>query len=189
MKPHVLKLTLLLSAALAGGSLAQHGPQGPPHQPGEPQGGPSAQSGQRRGGSSAARDQVREQDRDRLRDCTSAADRTRKQARDMSRAMQGEAAGPEQARLYRNQVREELQKLEQQHERFARGLEPGQRTQLEAQLREMDQAREQVREHLGAIDEAVGQGQLDRQRLQEQAREMERDLARLRRQYRDLGGS
>jgi hypothetical protein len=132
------------------------------------------------------RDRQHDQSRNRLRDCTGAADRLQRRARDMAEAAGKDRFGSAQAGVHRQRLHREFQRLEGEHERYLRGLGETDRTRLQDRLRDMDRSRQSVRERLRLMDEECARPAPDRLRLQEHARELEREMEGWRQQYRGI---
>lgn len=183
----VLGVALLLAAPFA---LAQ----------GKGQGGgskrPEATSqgkGQRSGDMDRTREQDRQrihatdQQRDQYRTCTMAADRARKQARDMSHDARGQRFNSSEARRQREQLRNELRMMEEEHARFMNGLSEEQRGEMREQIRNLEQARERLQLRLQELDQELGSASVSGNRVEERAREVERVIKEWQKAHRHIG--
>ena len=128
-----------------------------------------------------------DQQRDQLNTCTRAADRVRSQSLDMQRVSKSKDFSPDRARQKYNPLRDEVRALQQQHEQFAKGLTEEQRARLEEHIRSIDQSRERLQPGLQEMDRELGQPVPDRQRLTEQAKEIEREAKTWQKQNRTVG--
>lgn len=158
-------------------------------------GGPGEDQGRSRQGSSAGRpirqrehQRIHASDQDRVRagECTGTARRLREHVREMDRDARRSGFGKAQAHTYRDRIRREFESFERQHRGFIDGLTDEQRSRIHDWSREMDQTRDRVRERLRQMDHDCDQDPPDRVRLREHARDLEREMDRLRRGYRDL---
>jgi chromosome segregation ATPase len=124
------------------------------------------------------RDRIRatDQQRDQVRTCDQSMDRARSRARDMARAADGKGFNAEQARQQRNELRNEVRTMEQEHARLMRGLSGEQREALQEQIRNTEQNRERIQTRLQEMDqELAGEGP-NGKRVAECARAVEREM-------------
>jgi chromosome segregation ATPase len=155
-------------------------------QAGRGQSGKQGQQGQQGGTQDRKRIQATDQQRDQLRTCTSSADRIRQQAREMANTASGAGFKVDQARQQRDQLREQIQTMQQEHERLVQGLSQEQKAQLQERIRVMDQQHARVRNQLQAMDQEFGQAQPNGKRISQQARETERAMNEWQKQYRNM---
>jgi hypothetical protein len=88
-------------------------------QVGRPSGQPGKQSGHGQMDQDRLRAHTTDQQRDRLRDCVSAADQARQRARDMTRDAKSAGYTIEQAAQQRDQLRQRFHAMQKQHEQFS----------------------------------------------------------------------
>jgi len=191
----LLAASPVLYAQRGGGGGGQRGGGGGmqgqrPTTVGQPQGG---QQGQGQGQQQGTRDQQRQrihatdQQRGQYNTCTQSAVRVRTQARDMAKAAKGGGVNNEQFRQEHAQLRNEIQTMQQEHDRFAQGLSEDQRASLQDRIRKMDQARDRVHTQSQQMDQEMTQANPDAKRIATQAREMEKAMKEWQKQYRGLG--
>ena len=156
---------------------------------GQPRGGQQGQTGVQTGTRDQQRQRIHatDQQRDQYRTSTQAADRVRTQARDMAKAAKGGGVNNEEFRQQHAQLRNEIQTMQQEHDRFAQGLSEEQRAAVQDRLRKMDQARDRVRTQSQQMDQEMSQANPDTQRMAAQAREMEKAMKEWQKQYCNLG--
>jgi len=87
-------------------------------QVGRPSGQPGKQTGQGQMYQDRLRAHTTDQQRDRPRGCVSAADQARQRARDMARDTKGAGYTIEQATQQRDQLRQRIQTMQEQHEQL-----------------------------------------------------------------------
>ena len=114
-------------------------------------------------------------------------DRLRTQARDMVRASSGSSFNAGQTRQQRDQLREQLRTMEQQHESVMQGLNTQQRAAVEQQTRTMRQTQQRISNRLQNMDQELSKGSPDGKRVAEQARNVEREMNEYQKQYREAG--
>ncbi len=159
-------------------------------QQGRGQGGNQGQMGSQKGQKGGAQDrkqvQATDLQRDQLRTCTSSADRIRQQARDMANAASGAGFKAEQARQQRDQLREQIQTMQQEHNRLIQGLSQEQKAQLQERIRLIDQQYDRAHNQLQAMDQELGQANPSGKHISQQAREIERAMNEWQKQYRNM---
>lgn len=170
--------------------------QGRPGGQGQRQSRPRAQQGRSTGSAQGQmdRDRIRQQlhthattqQRDQFRTCTKDMNQLRTRSRDMVRAT-GKGFNVGNARQQRDRFQEQFQAMQQQHERMMNGLDPAQRSAMQNRIRNMDQIRSQVQTRLQEINQELGADSPNRQRVQEQARFIEREMQRWQKEYRAMG--
>ncbi|HLI30221.1 MAG TPA: hypothetical protein VKV79_03855 [Terriglobia bacterium] len=171
----------LLMAQGRGGAGGQRGGQS----------GAGRQSGSQTRQGIATRSQVRQhiqatnQERDQLRTCIAIADRIQTQARAMARNG-GKSFNAGTARQQRDRLRQQVQAMEQKHERLMQGLNADQKSALQDQIRNMDRDRERIHTHLAQMDRYLGEAQPNGKQVAEQARESERAMNEWRAQYQKM---
>lgn len=187
----LLSTVLLVSAPLI--AAQGHGQGGSPKAGGQKQGqqqGQQAGAGQT-GSGQKDRNRLRvhatDQQRDQYRTCDQSMDRIRQQARDMSHAAAGKQFQTEKLRKDREQMREQMQAMEQEHHRFMEGLTPEQKTAVEARHRNMEQIHQRLNHRLQEIDQELAKSNPDAKHVREQARAVEREMELMRKQHREMG--
>ena len=135
------------------------------------------------------RDRIRatDQQRDQIRTCDQSMDRVRTRARDMAQASAGKNFNAEQARQQRNQLRNEVQTMEQEHTRLMKGLSGEQRDALQQQIRSMEQNRERIHTRLQQMDQELAGAGPDGKRVAEHARAIEREMKEWQKTNREVG--
>jgi chromosome segregation ATPase len=150
------------------------------------QGQKQRQAGAQQGQGDMERERVRAsaQQRDQLRSCDRSAEAIRNRTRQMAKTAGGKGFNPDQARKEREQVREQLTKMNQEHERLMQGFNDGQKQALQAHITNMEQASERVNTQLQAMDQELSRPQPEGKKVAERAREMERAMNEWQQQYR-----
>ena len=115
------------------------------------------------------------------------ADRVQQRARDLERHASGGESVQTMARD-RDRIREQIQDMENAHQRWRAGLGEQDRLKLRDQLRDMDQQRDRLRMHLGDLDTALAAPSPDRSRIQELARQISRETHTWRMTWRTAAG-
>jgi DNA-directed RNA polymerase subunit F len=171
-----------------GSSMGQMGQMGQQGQQGQQQPGMQGQ-GQGDMDRDRDRDRIRatDQQRDQYRACTQAQDRVQMQAREMQQAARGGGLNAEQAQRLRDQLRERYQEMEQAHMRLMHDMSPEQKEALRDHIRKMDRERTRMHEALQDLDAELKESQMQRARVQQHARDVEKATERWRKQHRELG--
>ena len=191
----LLAASPVLYAQRGGGGGGQRGGGGGmqgqrPTTMGQPRGG---QQGQGQGEPQGTRDQQRQrihatdQQRTQYNTCAQSADRVRTQARDMAKAAKGGGVNNEEFRQQHAQLRNDIQTMQQEHDRFAQGLSGEQRLAAQDRIREMDQTRDHILAQSQQMDQEMSRANPNAQRVATQAREMEKAVKEWQKQYRSLG--
>jgi hypothetical protein len=144
--------------------------------------------GQGQGGAQAGSAQMEQkrikatkQQRDQIRSCDKLADDVRKQARRMAKDSGGNLnAG--QLNQQQVHIRNQIRKMEQQHEQLMNGLDATQQQAWQEQIRNMNQLRQQLNLQQQQMDDELKTNP-DAKRVAERAREMERTMNEWRKQY------
>ena len=136
------------------------------------------------------RDQIRatDQQRDQLRTCDQASAQLRTRARDMAKSASGPNFNADQARQQRDQIREQLQTMQQDHERLMNGLSAEQKETLQNRIQNMDQLRERVNTRLQQVDAELDQEVPNSKMVRDHARDMEKATKEWQKQYRKMQG-
>jgi hypothetical protein len=184
---------LLLSTAFpqgkggGGGGKGQGQGQGMGQGQGQGQGQGMGQ-GQGQGGGQATNAQMEHkrikattQQRAQIRSCDKLADDIRKQTRKMAKDS-GKNLNPGQLNQQQVHVRNQIRKMEQEHEQLMNGLDANQRQAWQEQIRSMNQLHQQLNLHQQQMDDEL-KGSPDAKRVAEKAREMERTMNEWRKQY------
>jgi len=150
------------------------------------------QQGQHQGNIQTGRDQVdrqhtriNSQQRKQVRDCSNIADGIRKQAQNMTQSSRNNFNAGE-TRQQLEQVQERLQTMNKEHERLMQGLDAGQQQGFQEQIQGMNRLRRQLNSQLQQMNSELGPANPDAKKVSEQAREFERTMAELKKQYNTL---
>lgn len=180
---------LLFAQKGAGGK--QGGQQRPATGQGVPQAGkPDAQPAQ-------DRDRSQDRDRDRIRattqqqqeyrTCTQAQERVLERVREMQQAARGSGFRAPEAQQLRDRLRERYSEMEQAHRRLMGGLREDQTEALQDRIRRMERERDRIHFELQDIDVELKAQNIDRDRLRQHARDLEKAIDRWRKQHREMG--
>jgi hypothetical protein len=120
-----------------------------------------------------------DQQRLQLKSCTQSADRIRIRTRQMSRLNSGSPMTPEQARQFREQLRSEVQAMNQNHEQLMADLSEEQRLASRQTIAEMERSRTRLMNVSEMLDNELVAPELNQERIREQARETERAATQL----------
>jgi hypothetical protein len=131
-----------------------------------------------------ARVHATDQQGDQIQSCSKAADKIRKQARDMAKT--GARFKGDKARKQLAQVKERVQNMERENARLIQGLDPAQQQAWLNQLRNTERLQEQVRLRIQHMERALNEPNPDANMFGEQAREMEQVMSEWREQYRGM---
>lgn len=184
MKKILLILGVLLLAAMTAAAQGH----GSGQQKSRGASGKGAQSGnveQGRGNTQREHLQVTEQQRDRYRTCTQTAERIRQRAREIASA-NPRTFDSDKARRQRDQIREELQRMDQEHLQLMQVLNEAQRTQAERYASTMEKAREHVRTHLKELDEELSGTTISQVQVNQSARELEQAMKEWQKRHREM---
>ncbi len=178
---------LLLSTAFAQGRGGRHGQQQTQGQgqkqgqgPGWRQGQGSAQSGSTQ--MEQKRIRATTHQRDQIRSCSKLADGIRKQARKMAQTREGKF-NADQALQQRNQIRDQIRSMDQEHERLMNGFDATQKQAWQEQIKNTAQLRQQLNAQMQQMDTEFNSANPDTKRVAERAREIEQTMNNLRTQY------
>jgi chromosome segregation ATPase len=148
------------------------------------------QSPQAKGQGAQDRTQVRihatDQQRDQLKTCDLTADRIRTQARTLADAAKGSGANSAEFLRQRDQLRDQVRTMEQEHERLLNGLGAGQRTALEERLREMTRERQRLNTQLQSMNQELQNANPNRARIAEHAGAIEQAMNEWQKQSRAM---
>ena len=191
MRREKSRTVLLAAAALLFASpivFAQGHGQGRPggQQRQRPTTGQQKQMGKAGGTQDRQRIRATDRQRDQLRTCTQTADRIRQQARDMDRQAKSASFKAGEARQQRDQLREHVRTMEEQHQQLMNGLSEDQKTALRTRTEEMNRIHERVNAQLGRLDEELNKPEPNRKQVAEAAQRISRDMNQWREQYRKM---
>ncbi len=144
------------------------------------------QTGTASGTQERQRIRATDRQRDQLRTCTQTADRIRQQARDMDRQAKSGSFNADRARQQRDQLREQVRTMEEQHQQLMNGMSEDQKTALRTRTEEMNRIHERVNAQLGRLDEELGKPEPNRKQVAETAQRISRDMNQWREQYRKM---
>jgi hypothetical protein len=121
------------------------------------------------------------QQRDQIRSCDKLADDVGKQARKMAKDST-KKLDPGQLNQQQVHIRNQVRKMDQEHEQLMNGLDATQQQSWQEQIRNMNQLRQQLNLQQQQMDDEL-KGNPDPKRIAERAREMERTTNEWRKQY------
>ena len=124
--------------------------------------------------------------RERLQTCTSAADRVRDRAREMSRFAEGPGFNPSEAKRMQGRLHEEVRTMDREHSRFMEGMGGDQPSHVRQQVQSMNEIQERVHSRMRDMDAELGKANPSRERIAEQSRKMESEMHEWREQYREM---
>lgn len=192
----VMSLALLLAASAFGQRRGSGGMQGN-------QSGRGAQSMGNRGTGQQMQTQNQMRDRQRLRlhttdqqmqqsrTCTQSMDRVRTRLRTMSRISKTQPISSTQASQWREQLRNDVQTMNQEQTNLMNGLSPEQQEAVKNRSQQMQTTREQFQQMSEALDTELTLEAPDPVKVRQQAREMESAMNKIRTQQQqfnnDLG--
>jgi hypothetical protein len=180
-------IATLLSATVIAFPQGRGGGQGGGNQQRSMQGGAQSGHGGMQTGTGQGqmdRDRIRlnNQQRDQIRTCDRLADGVRKQARTMAKSS-GNKADKGQLLQERDQLRDQVRAMEQEHVRLMNNMDPTQQRQWQERLNAMNQYRDQVHNQLQQIDDTFQSADPDFKGAAKRAREMERIVSRWQKEY------
>jgi DNA repair exonuclease SbcCD ATPase subunit len=146
------------------------------------------------GGSAPDRDAQRhrlrtrpQEQRDRYRTCDRSLDRVRSEARDMARYTGGPTFFASYARFQRDQLREGIRTLQQEHEHLMQALSDKQKGAVQEHVRAVQQIQARINTLLQQMDQELGKDVPDSDRLAEQTRAIEQEVSQWQIQNRQMG--
>jgi len=166
-----------------GQGAAQEQRQGQEQWQGQQQSQGGMQSG--RGDMDQKRVRATKQQRDQINVCSKQADNLRKEARKMAQTPE-KKFNPTEARQRSNQIRNQINTMEQEHERLMKSLDIGQQNAWQEQAQNMNRLRQEVRSQFQRLDSEVSGPNPDAARVAESARMMEQTTKDWNRQYQAL---
>jgi len=141
------------------------------------------QGGGQQTNAQAVQDRIKttKQQRDQIRSCDNLADDIQKQSRKMARDSEKKL---NHGQLVQQQVhiRNQIRKMEQEHDLLMKGLNANQQQAWQEQIRNMNRLREQMTLHQQQMDGEL-KGNPDAKRVVERAREMEQTMNEWRKHY------
>jgi hypothetical protein len=127
-----------------------------------------------------------DQQRAQYRTCAQSLDRVRSRIRDMNRIMKGSAFNKQQALQAREQLRQELRTLRQEHERWVAGLDDEQKAAVPEPLQQMSRTRQQLEDWSEALGFELEQESVDSTAVLDQLRKLDNATRQLQQQQRDV---
>jgi chromosome segregation ATPase len=124
---------------------------------------------------------------DQFRACTQSQNRVRTQARDMAGLAGRPGSSSKDALRQRDQLREHVRFMQQEHQRLLQGLGPEQQEAARRQIREMERIQERLQTRMQELDAAVDSPSFDFSQVATRAREVERTMQQWQKQHRKLG--
>lgn len=181
-----LLLLVTVSAAQRRGNAGMAGSQSGQH-------GATGKQGQRQMGSGlGTRDEQRlrihatDQQRQQLRDCTKSADRIRTRAREITRQFRNASVTPAQAMQWREQLRNDLQAMNENYELFMNDLSEEQQLAAQQTIEQIEQSRTQLLEFAELLDNELIAPELQHDRIRDQAQDTERAADQLKKHQTEL---
>ena len=182
MKKKIALFSMFLLTAIA--AIPQgRGGGGRSQQQGQGQGQGNPQTGQ--GEIDRQRIHATAQQRDQIGACEELADGIRKQARKMAQTS-GSKFNADQARVQRDQLRNQIQTMGTEQEQLMKGFAATQQQAWQEQIWNMNRLRQQLNTQLQQLDSELSPANPDAKRIAERAREVERTMADWRKQYNTL---
>lgn len=132
------------------------------------------------------RTQATDQQRQQFETCDQSMDRVRTQARDMARS-KDRAFNVDAARQQRDQLRDRVANMQQEHERLMQGLGTEQQSAVQARVRAMQQIQERMNTRLQRMDQELAKAQPSGKAFRAEARLMQREMNNWENQYRGMG--
>jgi len=130
---------------------------------------------------------LRGREQDRFEGCAESADCARVQAGELRQLARGKDFNRTEAQRQQDRLREHIQSMEKEHERFLAGLNEQQRTAAQLEIRELEQLRQEIATQLDSIDQALRASQPQAKRIALEVRELEKSLIHWQLVHRTLG--
>jgi chromosome segregation ATPase len=127
-----------------------------------------------------------DQQRAQYRTCTQSLDRLRTRIRDMNRIMNSAAFNKQQALQAREQLRNELRTMQQEHDRWVAGLDDEQKAAVSEQLQQMSRTRQPLEDWSEALGFELEQESVDSAAVRDQLRKLDKATRQLQQQQRDV---
>ena len=131
--------------------------------------------------------QVTQQQRDQYRQCTQSMEQVRGQVQLMRKAASGNAVDRQQVRQLRDRLHTTMQTMLQERDRLSASLNQEQKTAVQNQLTETDRNQQQLEEVSELLGYELDQADMDRDRVRDQLRDMDKAAKRLHDQQQLLG--
>lgn len=128
-----------------------------------------------------------QQQRDQYRQCTQSMERVRSQVREMRKAANGKAMDKQQVQQLQNRLRSEMQTMRQERERLSSSLNQDQTATVQNQLAEVERNQQRLEEFSESLGLELDQADMDRDRVRDQLRDMDKTSKGLQDQQRLLG--
>lgn len=171
------------SSGMQGGQSGQ-GQRGSGAQPGQ---GQPADSGSGTGGGDQQRIRIHATDRQQqqLKSCTQSTERIRTRTREMSRLGKGTLTA-EQAQVWREQIQNELQTMNQNYDDLMASLTEEQKSASQDKVKKVEESRSQLLEVADLLEDELIAPELDQNEVQEKARKTEKAAAKLKKTQTEL---
>lgn len=124
---------------------------------------------------------------DRLRTCLNSAERIRVRIRNMEQATQGKTFNLDAVRQQREQLRNEIRSMVEEHNRFMQGLNAEQRAGIRERIVNIEKERERLTSRFQQMTQEIDQSDPDQKRIARQTREMENAMNNWRKEYQHIG--
>jgi hypothetical protein len=120
------------------------------------------------------------------RTCTQSMDRVRSRIREMARLTKGQAIDRQQVHNLRQQLRNELQTMQQEQERLTQAFDNEQKAAVQNRVQQITQQQNDLEVFSDALGFELDQAELDRDKLRDQIRKLDRTSKELQQQQRDM---
>jgi hypothetical protein len=183
-------LGLILATTAAAQHGQGHGQQGQGQRP--PTAGSQGSTGSAGGSQTQMRDQQRlkiqatDQQQQQLKTCSQSVERLRSRVRQMSRISSSQKIAAEQAKQWREQLRAEMEAMNQEQERLVSGLTTEQKSAVQTQTKEMETSRTRLDDMAEAVEMELALEEPDPAKVQQTAKQMETEVNRIRTQQKKL---
>ncbi|GAB4389562.1 MAG: hypothetical protein Kow0025_15700 [Thermodesulfovibrionales bacterium] len=127
-----------------------------------------------------------ERQKEHFRSARQTAERARSHAGSLAAAARGQGFSRAEGVGMRDALRQEFRAMEESHSRFMEGLGPEGRDALRSNERSIERERNEIRQRMRALDMELSKPEPDRDRVAEQAREIERRMSGWQEQYRAM---
>lgn len=140
-------------------------------QQGMPQQGSNQQPSMRSQQQMRVQSQATDRQRTTMQQVVTATKQLRTELRQMTRLKSGQQIGADQAKLWRERIRTELQALQQQQQNFISGLTEDQQSWVAEDVQQLTQSTSGLVDKLELLDLALGEMELDEQDVKKAAKE------------------
>ncbi len=127
-----------------------------------------------------------QQQQQQYRTCTQSMERVRSRIREMARLSKSQPLNREQAQQLHQQLRNELQTMQQQREQLMTGLDQEQKAAVQNRAQQMNQAQMDLDSFSEALGFELNQVDPNRDKVREQVRNLERSSKQLQQQQREV---